>query len=318
MSSQVQWPDGLERGPDGKCRQIPQKHVWSSSAWITRDGSARRRFYNPISEAWTWSDEPLQATMDFATGRMGFFLDHWISVERAIALAWLHRAPGGGCTLYDDVDIVLVGAESKAPTLSIAWKDGEAAERAAPIEGERWRALKWRCGLAPCPAGYHISTEGRLRSPQGRVTRGLWFGGDRYAAVRGAGLVNLTVAAGLRPNDVGLTPALYTTADALMTGMDAEDVAGALDVKVTTAWSYLCRAASFLQASELRKRVPRLVSRDLWSILVSMERERDAVLGASLTELRAAVERRLSARGEFRRSEYPYEELRLSRLAILA
>ena len=39
--------------------------------------------------------------------------------------------------------------------------------------------------------------------------------------------------------------------------------------------------------------MPRLVSRDLWLILMSMKGEQDAVLGESLTELRAAVERRL-------------------------
>ena len=48
--------------------------------------------------------------------------------------------------------------------------------------------------------------------------------------------------------------------------------------------------------------MPRLVSRDLWLILMSMKGEQDAVLGESLTELRAAVERRLcvSAHGEYR------------------
>ena len=87
----VVWPDGLEKGPDGPCRQIPQKYTWSSTVWVTRDGTARRKHYNPVTGVWTWSEETLPMSIGADDERMGYVVEHWISMERAIAMAW-------GCT----------------------------------------------------------------------------------------------------------------------------------------------------------------------------------------------------------------------------
>ena len=35
----IVWPHGLEDGPDGPCREIPQRFTWSSSCWCTEDGT---------------------------------------------------------------------------------------------------------------------------------------------------------------------------------------------------------------------------------------------------------------------------------------
>ena len=55
----IAWRDGLERGPDGPARQVPTRHVWNSTVWVTKDGTARRRFFNPISGEWNWAPEML-------------------------------------------------------------------------------------------------------------------------------------------------------------------------------------------------------------------------------------------------------------------
>ena len=319
--SQVTWPDGLERGPDGPCRQIPQKHTWSSQVWVTRDGDARRRHYNPVSKEWTWAADTLPMSIGADQTHMGYTIDHWISVDRAVALAWLHRAPGSPCTIVDD-QLELVGS-ARTKTIPLAWAEGEyMGNEQGPMEGEKWKALRWRCGLCPCPAGYEISSYGRLMNPKGRCTRGLVFGseGDRYAAVRGCGLVNFTVAAGLRRRDVGFSPSLYLAVEALATGRTPLEMASTHDSdrSEATAWSYFCRVAPFFSGDELRKRVPRLVAVDLWSLLQGMMVSQERVLGESLSQLMPVVQKRLKRRGEFRTSENQWEQLRLARLSVLA
>ena len=312
--SLVTWPDGLVRGPDGPARQIPQLHTWSSVVFITKDGTARRRHYNPVSKAWTFDAQPISMAFDSNGDRLGYHvLGHWVSMERAVLLAWAHRHPDAPWTIVHD-EIELVGQGDERPPF--AWAVGEVVgEEACALDGETWRPLRWSCGLCPVPRGYAISSRGRLRNAKGRVTAGLFFKGDRWAAVRDGVLVNLTVASGLRRNDVDLTPALWTAAEALGAGEDAAGLADAAAVQRSTAWNRLTRVAPFFPPDELKRRVARLVSADLWELLLAMGN--DPAMGGSLTDLMRAVSKRLPRKGAFRRSEYQWEQLRLARLAAI-
>ena len=53
------WPSGIEQGPDGVVRELPQRHVWASSIWVTQEGTARRKWWNPVERRWRWDAEPL-------------------------------------------------------------------------------------------------------------------------------------------------------------------------------------------------------------------------------------------------------------------
>ena len=78
----------------------------------------------------------------------------------------------------------------------------------------------------------------------------------------------------------------------------------------------MSKVASYLPGKDLRRLVPAFVSRDLWSLLQGMSAE--PVLGGTLTDLMTEVEKRLSKRGEFRRSDFKYAQLRIARLATVA
>jgi hypothetical protein len=106
-SMEIDLADGLLRGPDGEMRQIPELHVWSSCVYITRNGIARRRFYNSVARGWTWADEPLVITLDEA-GRMGYYIGWWRSIELCIALAWLSRAENSTLGVRERVTVELV------------------------------------------------------------------------------------------------------------------------------------------------------------------------------------------------------------------
>lgn len=324
--SLVAWPDGLMRGPDGPCRQIPQPFTWGSVVCITRDGTARRRHYNAAARTWSFDPDPLPMAFDANGDRMGFHVagrnlaSHWVSMERAVLLAWAHRSPDGPWTVVQrGGDIELVGAPRGSAPLPFAWAEGELVDESPPraLEGETWKPLRWTCGLCPVPKGYEISSHGRLRNKRGQITRGLWYNGDRWAGVRDGALVNLTVAAGLRRNDVEFTPALWTAVEALGHGEDAFDLARLAEVQVSTAWNRLCRVAPFFPAEDLKRRVARLVSPDLWELLTRMVEEKRAVVGGPLSELMPVVQKALKRSGAFRRSEWQFEELRLGRLAAV-
>ena len=184
------------------------------------------------------------------------------------------------------------------------------------IQGETWKPLRWSCGLCPVQKGYQISSLGRLRNKRG-LTGGLWYNGDRWAGVRDGALVNLTVAAGLRRNDVEFTPALWTAAEAVGHGEDAFDLARLAEVQVSTAWNRMVRVAPFFPADVLKQKVARLVSPDLWALLSRMVQEQRAVVGGPLSELMPVVQKELKKSGSFRRSEYQWEQLRIGRLAAV-
>ena len=293
---------------------------------ITRDGTARRRHYNPAARTWTFDPHPMPMAFDALGDRVGFHVagrnlgSHWVSVERAVLLAWAHRNPDGPWTVVQvGDDIELVGAPKKPSALPFAWAEGEVVDEgtARVIQGETWKPLRWSCGLCPVQKGYQISSIGRLRNKRGQVTGGLWYNGDRWAGVRDGALVNLTVAAGLRRNDVEFTPALWTAAEAVGHGEDAFDLARLAEVQVSTAWNRMVRVAPFFPADVLKQKVARLVSPDLWALLSRMVQEQRAVVGGPLSELMPVVQKELKKSGSFRRSEYQWEQLRIGRLAAV-
>ena len=60
------------------------------------------------------------------------------------------------------------------------------------------------------------------------------------------------------------------------------------------------------------------MSRDLWSVMLSMQADDDPRLGGRLLDLMPAVHEKLSSRGEFRRSECKMGQLRFARLCVVA
>ena len=284
------WRDGLSKGPDGVCRQIPQRAVWTSGVWITKEGRARRRWYNLSTRTWHWDPDLLPYV--FREDRVGLHVDGWISIERAIALAWRRRAP-------DSSSRVLAFEPLSADNMRWAQEETEGFDEGR----EAWRPLRWHCGAVRCDPRYLISNRGRLRSPHsGEITRGFWFADRRWAAVKGAGLVDLSSASGF-----GRTPLpayLAQAADALLAGAHPRDLAAAALVQESTAWTYFCRAAEQLAVCDLQRLVPALVSKELWRTLQALRGT--PVLGASLKELADAL--------QFVR---PFGQLRLARMAVV-
>ena len=92
------WPDGLERVRTTHCRglfrQIPQPFAWNSALYLSKHGTAIRKFYNYVTGDWSWATEPTEPVEDSESGRMGLNLcGHWTPLETCIALAWRRRHP---------------------------------------------------------------------------------------------------------------------------------------------------------------------------------------------------------------------------------
>jgi hypothetical protein len=312
----ISWPDGEIRAPDGGeiMREVPQRHVWSSSVWCSKTGLLWRRYYNSQVRTWKWDDKgPMQLVEEADTGRMGIHLEWFVTVEHAIAMAWLLRAPGSTVGVERDLS-------ERLHARHLQWGDGGECheEEEGPITGEVFRPLKWKCGVVPCDPRYQISNMGRLRSPHtGLVTSGFAYGDTRLAACRGAGLVDLH-RAGRRCRDIVVPPRIMMGIDALSTGHDPHDLACEADISEKTAWGYMTQAAQHIPGAELRRLVPRLVSSELWRALRDMQEEGHPLLGARLLDLIEEVMERVSSRGEYAQSDFQMEELRLARLALMA
>ena len=308
--SMIRWPDGLVQSPEGPAREIPQRHAYNRALFITRDGAARARHYNFVSQTWSWAEELVEATVH-DDGRLGIrdnAIGHWVPIEVAIALAWRRREPASPMRAY-----VLDGRPCEARY--IRWEEeDETRDDPERRTGESFKALKLKVGLISCDGrGYKLSNKGRLMAPDGSITRGSYYDDRFWAAIRGVGMVDLLTAAKLRPPIVHVPPAVKAAADALYNGVTPEEHADDAGVSKGTAWSYFNRAAIFFPGDKLRRLVPPLVSRDLWSVLLRMDDEEDPLLGGSLMDLMEAVRAELSSRSEFLDSDFAFEELRLAR-----
>ena len=294
----IAWRDGLETTPDGDlARQIPQ-HVWSSSMWITKDGNAFRVYRNPVDGSQSWVR--LYPALDAHEERLGLYLPSWTSLEHAIALAWRRRLPGSRA------HVRVVDSRQPPHATNVRWgHEEEVVPEPSHLQGEKWSPLRWSCGLAKCSKQYEISSFGRLRNPRGEATAGFFYKGSRWAACRGAGLVNLSAAAHLQNRTLFLAPREMRAYQALTSGLTPPQYAVAANLPETLAWTYCACAAMHVRDAQ------KLVARDLCAELLMMRDLRDPLLGGKLTELHAIIAPRL-------RRPLEYGELRFSRVAVIA
>lgn len=312
------WPSGIEQNEDGVVRELPQRHVWASSAWITQEGVARRKWWNPVERRWHWDAEPLPIVFD-AAGQAGYHAPQFVTVARAIAMAWRLRAPESAHSIDEVVRVRLVDTADDASesdeglsTSTLRWAEEDGEEDGA-LPNETWTPLKGRVGAVPIGKGYAISSQGRLRDPRGRVTRGAWVFGRRWAAAAGAGLVDLWEAAEI-DGGVPLPLSIRQARGALLANATPADLARAVGIGEGTAWSYFCRAAVHVDGATLRQQVRALVDPRLWEAVQRLRGR--AVLGGALNDLWEAVAPRLPP--QLRRDAHVMSKLRLARTGVLA
>ena len=306
--------DGLEKVGQKEVRQFPQKHVWSSTIWCARRGDCFRRFYNPADRAFTWS-EPIELALQEETGRMGLYITgKFVPIETIIASAWRMRAPNS------NAPVERVGPRRQITAKHLRWGDEEEADDddQSPIQGETWSPLKCKCGIVPCNGrGYDISNKGRLRNAEGRITRGIAFAGSRWGAVKGCGLVDLYVAAGINEAPEASPPCIQDALHALMSGDSPDDMLPFTNATIKSLWSYFARAVEWADPSDLKLVWTLLVPDDLVRLLKQLKREGNSALGGTLTDLHQIVSERLPPESLFH-DELTWEKLRFARACVVA
>ena len=316
---QLWWPGGIEQGPDGVVRELPQRHVWASSIWVTQEGTARRKWWNPVERRWRWDAEPLPIIV--ADGRAGVHAPNWMSLERAICMAWRLRAPESVHSIDEVVRVRLVdtvgdddasSVDEGMSASTLRWVEEEEGEGERGVPKEVWRSLRWRVGAVPVGKGYSISSQGRLRDLRGRVTRGAWAFGRRWAAVAGVGLVDLYEAAGM-DGGIPLPLSIRQARGAILANATPLDLARAVGISEGTAWSYVCRAAVYVDGAALRLRAKALVDPSIWEAVQRLRGR--SVLGGPLSDLWERIAPRLPPRVQ--RDANAMSMLRLARTGVL-
>ena len=136
------WPHGVAITPDGeRAREFVQRTpVWSSAIFVSEHGTAYRRHMG--SRGFTsWELIPL--TED-ESGRFGYALPGFVSVETAIATAWHPRAPGSRR------HAVVLDPHAELHASNVAWREPEVVLDGDDHADETWQPLTWRIGIASC------------------------------------------------------------------------------------------------------------------------------------------------------------------------
>ena len=266
--------------------------------WITAEGQAFRRYNNPVSKLATWEDMPLALDQETQT-RLGIHAPSWMSIEVAIATAWLHRSPGSQA----HVRVLDLGAPQLG---NLEWGEPEARPEEGEFEGETWAPLRWQCGQTPCDPRYKISSHGRLMNYRGVTTRGFAALGTRWAACRGAGLVNLMQASGLMRAEKQIPDRVYLAYCSLSSSIPVTEHAKRHGLTTKTAWQYYQLAAPVVHDRHVYGR--EVVPPALWRALLSLRGH--GVLGGPLKQLHPLVERAVGGRVSF-------EALRFARTCVV-
>ena len=101
-----------------------------------------------------------------------------------------------------------------------------------------------------------------------------------------------------------------------MAGYGVSDLAAASGLELSTCWSYFTKASMHVPGKDLRRRVPRIVPKELWGALERLKARGDERLGGSLTDLMERIRRMVPSR--VLESEHVMSQLRLARTALLA
>ena len=297
----ISWADGVEKTPAGVAREIVQPNMWSSSVFVTPSGSCYRRYWNAVSNKWSAWDT-LEPILDHETqSKLGYTLATcWTSVETCIATAWLHRRPESRAKLR-----ILDPSEPNAKHLQ--WGEPEDYPEAGDLTGETWMPLRWYCGHVRCDPRYSISSHGRLKSPfTGKVTRGFAARGTRWAAVKGAGLVDLLQASGLTKAEKTIPERLFMAYCSISSGIPVKEHAQRNNLTVNTAWAYYNQAIPLVENRKLYGK--QHVNPDVWLCLELMHGK--PLLGGKLSELQLHVSKML------KRDDVPFEEVRFARTCL--
>lgn len=259
-----------------------------------------------MTQMWCW-DEKVSLAMD-EQGRQGLNLPHFVPLPQLIAMAWRRRRCGTPTRLFNTRD-------DRGPHATYVRWEEEEEDDTGRIRDETWRNLSGKIGLVPMDRSrYQISSHGRLKNPQGQITRGHWWDGRYWAAIKDCGLLDLTSASKKR-KEVCVPPSVAEAIDALSCAVHPSEFAAQRRVRVKSGWSYFTKAALHIRPSDLRTSCREIISPDLWDLLSGMHSDGKKVLGERLTDLLAVVEEEMPG---FSKSRYSFEQLRLARMAILA
>ena len=128
-------------------------------------------------------------------------------------------------------------------------------------------------------------------------------------------MVPLRAAAGLQAEE-RLQPRVRLSRDALMAGYEPSHLEAASGLELSTCWSYFTKASMKIPGKDLRRRVPRIVAKEMWGALERLRARGDEHLGGSLTDLMERIRRMVPSR--VLESEHVMSQLRLARTALLA
>ena len=97
------------------------------------------------------------------------------------------------------------------------------------------------------------------------------------------GLVDLLEAANKNPKGASsLRPSIKLAVNCIVTGHTFKDLSRHAGVAHGTAWSYLTKAAPFVDPADFQRVGPNLVPRDVWKALHSLQSKGDERIGGPL------------------------------------
>lgn len=310
----------MEAPADETFREIPSPKLWWNSAyWINETGTLRKRFYNPRTKEWVWGDivNPISRK-----DRVGYCLHgQFRSVEQAIALAWVRRKapmrrmrrvslrdPTAGVIAYNLFYCDEDGASSE---------EEEEEEPQEDLPDEEWRHFKCKLGVVECRStGFQVSSMGRIRSPDGVITRGVAaLGLSRYCQIPSIGFIPIQATQKLfgdkrydspPPRIRNLLILLKNSDDSTIDSLSKR-----LRLKDSSVWTYVNHAMRYVSTETARDILMKLLQKQapLCDVVEHVINRQPLFLTSRLKPLVEIVSHELAADPDWKCNPFRYSEV---------
>lgn len=283
------WDDGVIMCDDVQMRQISYGS-WDEQTWISADGQVRLRTFDPVSEAWGWSNpRSLHMSGDDVTVDIGSgFNRKRVRLARALALAWVHcpacaKKPNA-TFLYAPTDMLAsnVGWREAGATRRLCEASGAEVSDITPSDEHTWVPLKcvWTSAngdvleVMDCSdlKEFFARKDGWVYSSlSGQYTRGrrdangiFWVGLAEHGLADMRDILRATFAQGFDAPRKQLSPSVVAAISSLAQGLTLSEWQAVSRCKTGSLWNQLiamAREADFDTATTAWRIVPNVIKK---------------------------------------------------------
>lgn len=303
--------ESVEEDSDGNAlRQVPNSENKNSSLWISETGLARRRYFNPFVESWSWSHIIHPHVND--NGKRYFHVkNRKIEFSKAIAMAWIINKNN---SKYPRI----INQDEDVSVVNMDWDDEDEICLEDEEQSEIWKPFMCHSNI-PLDEEYHVSSLGRFRNKLGQISEPTFVNGKRVVCLS-CGTIDVDNAIdnqfnGVQQIDTCIPARIEKLITHLREDPSLDSYALKQNLRVSTVWSYMYDVFLVLDVEECVQIAQKIISQSAWNAMRHIfSHEGEGMFSMSAKRYMEVIDRILCDDADWKCNPYRFNEIRLLKL----